>query len=806
MTTETPRDGVPGGDGNMPGPGGPGENAVPPTDRFPDVEPDPARGREAREALHDLPAGLRARFERLAELGAGRTGEPRPAQAVVLRVMEREPRLRASGVPLVWKGYHHFFAPDPRVHRVLSDPLDPHLTQVLDHGRAPGMVWEVCPSEGESTLAGYRERHQERTGAPLPAERVGEVVAQLHRALTALHGQGLVHRDVAPDNIVVREGPGGEPRVVLVDIGAAAPSDQGRPRHWVGKPLYVAPEAAAAVQTVAPGVDWWSLGMVIAELALGAHPIRLRERGLVLRRVSTEDVDLGGIRDPRLRALCEGLLTRSLRHRWGADQVGQWLAPEREDPVPVTRGSTAAHAPAARPAPRIRPFAFMGQEYSDREELAEALDRCHPSAARLLSSTARRTELADWAEQFTLAATTRNADSAAEGDDPADVRALLDRAPGPVGLARLLNRLGPHLPVTWHGIGLEGHQLPELVRQAAAGDRDAADLVVALAHPGLLTALAVRPGGEQLAATETQWRRLRDAWDAQTDELAMRQPRLRRRAVRSALNRDTAVDARLLLLARLPQTAGGWTQQAHRAARRLAVSVPWFERLLDEVDEPLRPAAALLLLRLAQDDAGRGYARLEERRQQQAAAALAADSDGLGREMRRLDMLPNLGWAVLGAVLVCAPWGFLIGLSDAAGRAPQSAVLIGWLLAMPGALAVHALELWIAVRIGPPGYHPSHSLAGLVIGTAERPARFVLSGRWARLAAGVLMAVLFLVVLPYVLLWAPWLWPVGTVAALAVWTVRRHHAWDREVRRQRALRAADRGTRAPAAVSGRRTA
>lgn len=66
------------------------------------------------------------------------------------------------GVPLVWKGYHHFYAPDRRVHEILGDPVDQHVVQVLDHGIATGMVWEVCPSAGEVTLDEYRTRHQAR--------------------------------------------------------------------------------------------------------------------------------------------------------------------------------------------------------------------------------------------------------------------------------------------------------------------------------------------------------------------------------------------------------------------------------------------------------------------------------------------------------------------------------------------------------------------------------------------------------------------------------------------------------------------
>ncbi|MGI3201482.1 hypothetical protein ACRJ4W_29850 [Streptomyces sp. GLT-R25] len=135
----------------------------------------------------------------------------------------------------------------------------------------------------------------------------------------------------------------------------------------------------------------------------------------------------------------------------------------------------------------MRPFSFMGQDYSDLEELAEVLDRCHPVAARLLSSTPRRKELVEWLGQFASAGPAVGRTAPAGPADPLeDLRTRLADEPDPVTLAELLNRLGPHLPVTWHGISLEGDQLPVPLERAVAGDRDARDLVEALRRPGLL--------------------------------------------------------------------------------------------------------------------------------------------------------------------------------------------------------------------------------------------------------------------------------------------------------------------------------
>nr|HEX4313478.1 sigma 54-interacting transcriptional regulator [Kofleriaceae bacterium] len=89
------------------------------------------------------------------------------------------------------------------------------------------------------------------------------IAADLAGALAAVHAAGLVHGDVAPQNVLVDDDPTGA-RVVLVDLGLAT----GRGAR--GTPAYMAPEAFAG--DVEPRSDLWGLGAVLVRLATGAAP------------------------------------------------------------------------------------------------------------------------------------------------------------------------------------------------------------------------------------------------------------------------------------------------------------------------------------------------------------------------------------------------------------------------------------------------------------------------------------------------------------------------------------------------------
>ncbi|WP_329236891.1 protein kinase [Streptomyces sp. NBC_01460] len=751
---------------------------------------------ETRRVTSGVPPELADRFSLLRVL---QTAE-RPSQAVVLRV--RDLRSGDPDVPLVLKWYHRMHAPGPDIGRTLfvAGRVPPggstHLEHLLETGRADGHPYHLYRSHGETHLGDYQREHS----GPMAFEQLEAVVAQLYDAVSFLHDEEVVHRDITPDNIMI-QAHGGSPEITLIDLGAAVyrPDESTRYVDWRGKPLYLAPEAASRLQSVSPEADWWSVGMVVAQLALGRPLMDEREDKAVMEALATRDPDVHRLDHRRVRLLCTGLLTRDPENRWGAPQVETWLGGGSPDTAPRGSGPVRGAAdPGPEPDP-ITPFPFVGEQFILREALARALDHYHVAADQLLDDDGRRSELARWLSQFAAE------ESEAGRRVLAGLREALGRAPTPDLTTRLISWLGPRLEAGCWGMPLTIRGIRDLSWAVRQNDGAAVQLAEHLRrHPEVLTALAHRPMGEGLDETAARWQSLRTGWPHLVREL-LAGPDLRRLPrVRHVLRQTTAVDTLLLELAREPDRVEA--RLAHQAARfedslPRGVEVPWFSRLLRPVDDDglhrLRLVAAHRLTDLAAQDAD---ARYERHLQDEAERQLREDQDGVIAVLQWLDLPAALGWALLGATLVTFPYTFLIGLADVLGWASQGQVVVAWLWSLGLTPAVFAAELFTANWIRPPAYHPRHSLAGLIIERAERPASFVLArrSRWI-LGALVLLAVCALVV--GTLMYVPWLWPAVSAGAVVAWSVRRCLAWSRSGRGYRRRRGRHNG----AAAAGGRT-
>ena len=121
---------------------------------------------------------------------------------------------------------------------------------------------------------------------PMPPERAVGICADIAEALAAAHEQGIVHRDVKPENVLIDAVGRGR----LTDFGIARLVDgprRNRATRIVGTPDYLAPEVIEGCPP-GPAVDVYALATVLFELLTGWTPFGGGHPGAVLRRHVTE--------------------------------------------------------------------------------------------------------------------------------------------------------------------------------------------------------------------------------------------------------------------------------------------------------------------------------------------------------------------------------------------------------------------------------------------------------------------------------------------------------------------------------------
>ncbi len=180
-----------------------------------------------------------------------------------------------SGTRVAVKLLHAYYANDEDVRRRFL--REGYAANRVKHpavvsARADGIEAGGLPFLVLELLDGVAlDRVIEREG-PLDPGRVLDIADQVLDALSAAHAQGVVHRDLKPDNLIV----GSDGAICVVDFGIAYLESQGPgPRMTVqgyamGTPSFMAPEQARGdIDAVGERTDIWSLGATMFSLLTG---------------------------------------------------------------------------------------------------------------------------------------------------------------------------------------------------------------------------------------------------------------------------------------------------------------------------------------------------------------------------------------------------------------------------------------------------------------------------------------------------------------------------------------------------------
>jgi serine/threonine-protein kinase len=153
------------------------------------------------------------------------------------------------------------------------------------------------------------------------------VCAQIARALSAAHGEGIVHRDIKPDNIMIRD----DGIVKMLDFGVAKLIDHSRLTREgavIGTVSHMSPEQTRG-EHVDDRTDVWSLGVVLYEALTGQRPFAADyDQAVVYNILNTPATPVTDVRPgtpQALATLVSSMLDKDPGKRPSAQQVADVL-------------------------------------------------------------------------------------------------------------------------------------------------------------------------------------------------------------------------------------------------------------------------------------------------------------------------------------------------------------------------------------------------------------------------------------------------------------------------------------------------
>jgi len=189
--------------------------------------------------------------------------------------------------------------------RVAASLEHPNIAKVYDFGQVGGLFWYSM-----QCIDGPTATKKLRTEGPLRQDEAARIGAAVLDALDYSHQQGVIHRDIKPDNIIQDL----RGHVFLMDFGVAK-SDQNvvktQTGFILGSPAYVSPEQLRG-EKLDGRSDLYSVGVSLYQLLADAYPFTAEDRmGLLMRRLTDAPESLAWKR-PGIHPQLESIVMKSL--------------------------------------------------------------------------------------------------------------------------------------------------------------------------------------------------------------------------------------------------------------------------------------------------------------------------------------------------------------------------------------------------------------------------------------------------------------------------------------------------------------
>jgi serine/threonine protein kinase len=274
----------------------------------------------------------------------------------------------------------------------------PHIVPIHAVGDKDDLVYFVMGLvDGESL--GVRLKRRGR----LSIEEARRVMREASDALSAAHAQGVIHRDVKPDNILL-EGTRG--RVMVTDFGIAkALSSEGgtltEAGVAIGTPAFMSPEQAAGDRDIDGRSDLYSLGVVAYQMLTGELPFQAPSvPALLMKQISETPVAVDRKRPETPTELSQTVmrcLEKDAEDRWPtADALRRALETNTYTPPLPRAGKSPRRGASERPG-REGPSLVVGvsiggeraRDWLDQRR-GEGLERVRNRVQRKLDKVERR--------------------------------------------------------------------------------------------------------------------------------------------------------------------------------------------------------------------------------------------------------------------------------------------------------------------------------------------------------------------------------------------------------------------------------